>query len=173
MTTYDVSPITTLVDCVRPKVLARHIRRHCSQSSPYSGYPRDSMSLLNSYMQRTLSTQFPRDGKMCRTSAYWGPLNPGVCGASEKPNPGRLGATTWKLGWSSPPAVKRGSIFFTSRKCPGPTSHRNELVCRPPSQHIATYTHERTAAGSRPSPRLLDAQSARSVFHNRPPQCRA
>ncbi len=54
------------------------------------------------------------------TSAYCGPLNPGFLGASEKPYPGRLKATTWKLGWFGELAVSSGSNFFTSRKLPGP-----------------------------------------------------
>ena len=57
------------------------------------------MSLLSTYMRARISEQsLEQRETTLYASAYWGPLNPGLLGASENPKPGRLGATTWKLG---------------------------------------------------------------------------
>lgn len=47
-------------------------------------------------------------------------LNPFFLGASENPNAGRLGATTWKLGSPGLTAVSKGMSLAASMKCHGP-----------------------------------------------------
>ena len=58
------------------------------------------------------------------TSAYCDIEKPFFLGASENPYPGRLNATTWKLGWSGDPWTRRGRILRTSMKLPGPIRRR-------------------------------------------------
>ena len=58
------------------------------------------------------------------TSAYWAAVKVFCLGASLNPYPGRLTATTWKLGCSGDVAVSRGRILRTSKKLPGPCRFR-------------------------------------------------
>ena len=83
--------------------------------------PQSDHELVDSLVIRREPSEKPeRRLSMSRTSAYWYPPKPVVCGASENPKPGRLGATTWKLGQSGDGEVRRGRSLRTSRKLLGP-----------------------------------------------------
>ena len=92
---HDVSPITSLVDYIR---VSRCIQRRLQPAHTIFVVSQRQHKLVKQlYAPKTLRTA-PNYAKARPTSAYWGPLNPGLSGACEKPNPGKLGATTWKLG---------------------------------------------------------------------------
>ena len=53
---------------------------------------------------------------------------PFFLGASENPCPGKLSATTSKLGWSGDASTNKGMIFRTSMKLPGPVKVHVESI---------------------------------------------
>lgn len=77
-------------------------------SVPYSSYPSLSMSLWH-------------------VSANCFNPNPFFLTPPENPKFGSDGATTWKAGKSLLPAVRRGRIFDTSSKLPGPSNQTSAL----------------------------------------------
>lgn len=138
---YEIAPVASLSDWRQGQWISRFNKEKTNK--PYSLYPKESISLCPTcIMYRHYYSMLIVKNMDTRTSAYWAAPKPFFFGASENPYPGKLNATTWKLGWSGDAAVNNGSIFRTSRKCPGPIVHVSFLLM---DSIRCTHIHGRTA----------------------------
>ena len=155
--TYNVAPIASLHDCNTRKVMKPESYGG-PFDSPYSLYPKASINLCAN-CKDDQSTFITAEGGVV-TSANWGGAKPFFFGAGVKPNPGRLGATTWNAGASDSllvGEVSRGRILRTSPKCPGPNRRLSRYTTETSTE---TYTHAQTRAVSRSPSRSSCARSA-------------
>jgi hypothetical protein len=120
--TYGKSLVPALCDYIPEKSTNRNLHFHpATYRTHYTpGKPSDYCIPARMWGSKPIAIWH------CPTSAYRAIVKPILRGAWENPNPGRLRATTWKLGCSGDTSVNIGRIFRTSRKLPAPSNQQQQ-----------------------------------------------